>query len=210
MRHPCLPNAINLKLTIQIPQQGICCFLPPLYCHHMEIFPVMKPGSLILSFVQEIVPNLIVELALRGPVTVLDGGNCFPAYRIAQLIRRKGTQVDAISKRIFIRRAFTCHQMLNLLETSAAQSQPHVLLDPLATFLDDQIKPSEAGRLFTLCLQHIERIQLSAPVAILLKPVIPAEKEFLLTNLCERADEIFAHTAPNQPREQQLDLFQGL
>lgn len=118
--------------------------------------------------------------------------------------------MDAISKRIFIQRAFTCHQMLNLLETSAALRQPHVILDPLATFLDDQVKPSEAGRLFSLCLLHIERIQLSAPVAIMLKPVIPAEKEFLLKNLCERADEIFTNTANTQPREQQLDLFQGL
>jgi len=52
--------------------------------------------ELILSFVQEIISNMVVELALRGPVTVLDGGNCFPAYRFAQLIRRKSTQVDAM------------------------------------------------------------------------------------------------------------------
>ena len=55
--------------------------------------------------------GLIAELALRGPVTVLDGGNCFPAYRIAQFIRSKSLQVEAISRRIFMQRAFTCYQM---------------------------------------------------------------------------------------------------
>ena len=71
----------------------------------------------------------------------------FPAYRIAQLIRRKSLQVDAISKRIFVRRAFTCYQMINLLESAPALDQPHIILNLLSTFQDDQVKPNEAGQI---------------------------------------------------------------
>ncbi|MDO8754152.1 MAG: hypothetical protein Q7J80_09700, partial [Anaerolineales bacterium] len=135
----------------------------------MDLLPYLKTGTLIISFVPHtrrtpFIPDLIAELALRGPVTVLDGGNCFPAYRIAQLIRRKSLKVDAISKRIFVRRAFTCYQMVNLLENTPVFGYPHIILDLLSTFQDDQVKPNEADRLLTLCLSHIERLRLVATV----------------------------------------------
>ncbi len=157
-----------------------------------------------------IIPDLIAELALRGPVTVLDGGNCFPAYRIAQLIRRQSLQVDAISKRIFVRRAFTCYQTVHLLESTPALSHPHVILNLLSTFQDEQVKHNEADRLLTICISQIERLRLAAPVAITLEPVILAEKEFLLKRICARADEIFTLHSDARPREKQLSLFQGL
>lgn len=181
----------------------------------MDLLPYLKNGSLIVSLVPHarhtsLIPDLIAELALCGPVTVLDGGNCFPAYRIAQLIRRKSLQVNYISKRIFVRRAFTCYQMVNLLENTPACGYPHIILDLLSTFQDDQIKPNEADRLLTLCLSHIERLRLAAPVAIMLEPVILVEKEFLLKRICERADEVFTVYSETNPQEKQLSLFQGL
>ncbi len=185
------------------------------YAVGMNLLPCLKTSSLIVALVSHTnqaahLPDLIAELALRGPVSILDGGNCFPAYRIAQLIRRKSLQVDVIARRIFVRRAFTCYQMVNLLESAPALNQPHVILDLLSTFQDDQVKPNEADRLLTQCLSHIKRLHLSAPVVITLEPVILVEKEFLLKQVCERADEIFTlHTAPS-PQEKQLSLFQGL
>ena len=93
-----------------------------MYRMWMNLIPQLKTGSLTVALTDHhsIIPDLIAELALRGPVTVLDGGNCFPAYRIAQLIRRKSLQVDSISRHIFVRRAFTCYQMVNLLESTPA------------------------------------------------------------------------------------------
>jgi hypothetical protein len=181
----------------------------------MDILPSLKNSSLVVSLVPHtrqvtIIPDLIAELALHGPVTVLDGGNCFPAYRIAQLIRRKSLQVDAISKRIFVRRAFTCYQVVNLLESTPALAQPHVILNLLSTFQDDQVRPDEASRLLALCLTHIERLRLYAPVAITLEPIILAEKEFLLKRVCEQADEVFTLHSETNPQEKQLAFFQGM
>jgi len=178
----------------------------------MDLLPCLKTGSLLVSLIPRarhasFIPDLIAELALRGPVTVLDGGNCFPAYRVAQLIRRKSLQVDAISKRIFVRRAFTCYQVANLLESTPALGQPSVILNLLATFQDDQVKPDEAGRLLYLCLTNIERLLVSAPVAVTLEPLILAEKEFLLKRVCEQADEVFTLASSTTNIEHQMSLF---
>ncbi len=181
----------------------------------MDLLPRLKPGSLIVSLAphtrhSSIIPEIIAELALRGPVTVLDGGNCFPAYHVAQLIRRKSTQVNAISRRIFVQRAFTCYQIVSLLENVPALGYPIIILNLLASFQDEQIQPAEADRLLALCLSHIERLRLSAPVLITLEPVILAEKENLLKRVCERADEVFLFQPGKRRQEEQLFLFQGL
>jgi hypothetical protein len=180
-----------------------------MYRMRMNLLPQLKTGSLLVALTNQnaLIPDLIAELALRGPVTVLDGGNCFPAYRIAQLIRRKSLQVDSISKHIFVRRAFTCYQMVNLLESTPLFGYPQLILGLLTTFQDDQVKPAEADRLLTLCLSHIERLCLVAPVAITLEPAILAEKEFLLKRVCEQADEIFTSHSESVPQEKQLSFF---
>jgi hypothetical protein len=178
----------------------------------MNLIPQLKTGRLVVALTNHhaIIPDLVAELALRGPVTVLDGGNCFPAYRIAQLIRRKSLQVDSISKHIFVRRAFTCYQMVNLLESAPLFGYPQLILGLLTTFQDDQVKPVEADRLLTLCLSHIERLCLVAPVAITLDPAILAEKEFLMKRVCEKADEIFTSHSESAPQEEQLSFFQSM
>jgi hypothetical protein len=177
----------------------------------MNLIPQLKTGSLVVALTNHnsVIPDLIAELALRGPVTVLDGGNCFPAYRIAQLIRRKSLHVESISRQIYVQRAFTCYQMVSLLENMFAFGYPHVILNLLSTFQDDQVKPNEADRLLTICLSHIERLCLVAPVAITLEPAILAEKEFLLKRVCERADETYTSHSESAPQEKQLSLFQG-
>jgi len=198
-----------------IPRRGIFVFKPGRYAGAMELLPSLKTGSLIVVLVSrsrnsDLIPDLIAELALRGPVTVLDDGNCFPAYRIAQLIRRKSLDVDAISSRIIVRRAFTCYQVVNLLESTPATNQPCIILNLLATFQDEQVKPKETDRLLTICLTHIERLRLFSPVAVTLEPVILAEKEFLLKRICERADEVFTLHTEKVPQEKQLSFFQGM
>lgn len=183
-----------------------------MYRNQMKPLPTLLCNKLLVTLASHLdhIPDLIAELALLGPVTVLDGGNCFPAYRIAQLIRRKSLEVNAISKRITVRRAFTCYQMVNLLESTPASGQPHVILNLLSTFQDDQVKPNEADRLLTICFANIERMLISAPVAITLESAILAEKEFLLKRVCERADEVLTLPFQTSPQEEQLSLFRGI
>lgn len=79
----------------------------------MDILPSLHKARLIVissrHTAKEQVAAISAELALRGPITVLDGGNCFPFYRFARLIRAKTFDGAAAVKQLFIRRAFTCY-----------------------------------------------------------------------------------------------------
>ena len=75
-----------------------------------------------------------------------DGGNRFSAYQVAGMIRRKTVHVESAARRLFIRRAFTCYQMVSLLEdTPAIPTQPYLILDLLATFYDCLLYTSDAA-----------------------------------------------------------------
>ncbi len=77
----------------------------------MNNFPALKTHKLIVLYTphaaREESAMIAAELALRGAATILDGGNRFTPYRVAQLLRRKTVDVIAVSHRLFIRRAFT-------------------------------------------------------------------------------------------------------
>lgn len=173
----------------------------------MDILPALKVRKVIATFgPQHILPALLAELAIHGSLTVLDGGNRFPAYKIAQEIRRRSVDVTSIASHIYLRRAFTAYQIVHMLESALAEKHPLVLLDLLSTFQDEQVQPREAERLLSTCLDHIHRLSLAAPVILYLNPHITEEKIFLLERLCQHADEVFAaQEAHAQPA--QLSLF---
>lgn len=71
----------------------------------MDTLPELHPGRLSLVVAPRgdfpKVSSLIAALALRSPLRVLDGGNCFDAYAVAQTLRRCTPHVDAADVLLF-------------------------------------------------------------------------------------------------------------
>lgn len=180
------------------------------YSEDMDILTSFSNSSLIVVCAPRAasgpVAELVAELAVRGPVTILDGGNRFLPYRVTHLLREKMIDINRAAKRIFIRRAFTCYQMLTLLENTPALKQPYILLDLLATFYDDHISTLEARRLLETCLQQVGRLRQFAPMIITLAPPLASERIFLFEMVCERADRVLIQETPVS-MEAQLSLF---
>ena len=166
----------------------------------MDILPSLRPGALTVvqapQAAAEVFSALAARLALRGPLTVLDGGNRFQPYRVARLLRERTAQVSAAAGRLFVRRAFTCYQMTALLEATLALPQPYLVLDLLACFHDEQVPPGEAARLLDLCLRQLRRLGARAPVAVSLSPAPAAGRDFLVARVCAQADCLFLPPPP--------------
>jgi hypothetical protein len=176
----------------------------------MDLLPALSPPKLVTvcapGAAREPIAHLAAALALRDQVTVLDGGNRFQPYRVAQLLRQRTTRVDQAARNIFIRRAFTCYQMLALLENTPALRQPYLILDLLATFYDEHVSEREARRLLGACLRELERLSRNALVVVSLSPPLLAERAFLVESVCARAGRVFSLAVPT-PVETQLSLF---
>ncbi len=102
----------------------------------------------------------IASLGALGPVRVLDGGNRFNAYVLARAARGQPQVLD----RITASRAFTCYQVLSLLESTpaiqvaSAEVPRIVILDLLNTFYDESVHLGERKRLLRACLVQLERL----------------------------------------------------
>jgi hypothetical protein len=177
----------------------------------MKLPPLFQPNKMIVicspSAAREQVAALTAELALCSAVTVLDGGNRFPAYQIMRMLRRRTPNILPTANRIFLRRAFTCHQMLTLLESTPSLHHPYLILDLLATFHDENVPTAEVSRLLDRCLTQLDRLRMEAPILLSLVPPPPqAERFFLYERVCSRGDQMLEIEIP-YPVVTQPSLF---
>lgn len=158
------------------------------------------PGRLLLVIAPRaggaIMLDLIARLACRGPMRLLDGGNCFDVYRCNQAIARalqgqKGQLADVL-ERIQLARAFTCYQMVALLKQTQAWPIPTLVLDLLSTFYDESVPAIESRRLLQACIVQLQRLNNLAPVAISVRPGLTGSRPELLEALQSAASQVWA------------------
>ncbi len=169
------------QTTPIIPCQGIV-FLEYLFytvCMNTDI--ELKTGNwLLVMGPRKIVPTLLTMTArlaeagasaaraaetadggLRPPrpaVRVVDGGNLYNVYPVARAARGR----TEVLERISVSRAFSCYQVLTMLESMPAEPVPFVVLDLLRTFYDQSVWAAERKRLLRKCLTHLDRLEKTA------------------------------------------------
>ncbi len=170
--------------------------LPVLADHRFYLFLHPHPRSYLPLFA------LCAGLAQRGPVLVLDGNNCFDAYRVASLLRQYNADVSASLKRLRVARAFTCYQMASLIHTARLQCaaralpEPVFLLDFLVMFQDEDIPLAERRRILSDCLPDLSGVAQAAPLLVCTRP---GENPDLLEILTRVADEIRSFAPDPEP-----------
>jgi len=157
---------------------------------------VIAPGQAL-----ERLLDLTAHLAPQGALRVLDGGNSFNVYTVASYLRRRTPHLKAALQNIRVARAFTCYQMLALLESTPSSPAPTLVLDLLATYYDESVPFGERRRLLMNSLTQLRRLSLAAPVgvAVRLPPADQLERHELLALLEETADQVWRFE-PELPR----------
>jgi len=170
-----------------------------------QICVVIGPADLTLNAALEVVAHL----AVRGPLMLIDGGNRLDLFRMARRIRRQTLRLDESLENIRLARAFTCYQMVALLEGAPAGPQPKVALGLLSTFYDESVALAESQRLLASCLHHLRRLSRLAPLLITSAPprAEQAERESLLAQLEALADPLIVLEHPRPVDQQPLRLF---
>ena len=163
--------------------------------------------------------DLAARLAVGGPLRVFDCGNQFNVYPVARLVRSRTADLTQALGRIHLARAFTCYQVLALLEEAPDGTTPTLVLDLLSTFYDEDLKLPESQRLLRLCLEQLDRLSQAAPVIVSArppKPIVYAERIVLLEALRAAASAQWEENTPMpgfppaQPPENQAGYLPGL
>lgn len=172
----------------------------------MDILPALLPGRLCVALIQPPSGHTwlmqpVAALARRSPLSVIDGGNHFNAYRLAKAIRSHGADPTPVLKQVYVSRSFTCHQLAACLAAVPAQPFPLIVLDFLATFQDENAPLYERRQLFSTCLARLKQIACRQPVLVTVKTNQPEFTGALLAH----SDQVFQ--AERQPAPVALPLL---
>ncbi len=157
--------------------------------------------------------ELIAKLSLLQHVTVLDCGNRSNMYSVAKLIRPYTSDPVQVMRNIRLSRAFTCYQVVAILQAVAANppQEPLVVLDLLATFLDEDVELKDAQRLMDHSLSFLTQLSASAPVVISVQPIplIAHQRATLLELIKNNVDVCWEEPLTLQTAQQtQMPLFE--
>ena len=155
---------------------------------------LIRPGHLLLVETlgpeKEKITELIAKLILRGPLRVVAGSDWLPAYALSRRIRQRSLDVKQILDRLYVARAFTCYQVLDLLEGTRSSGDPLLILDLLHNFYDPDIPLPTRLRILKQCSQHLERLSYHRPVAVLIQQAHNEDYQAFYSILLPIADEI--------------------
>lgn len=151
--------------------------------------------------------DLAARLALRGPLYILDCGNRSNMYHVARALRPLTSDPAAMLKNIRLSRAFTCYQVLSLLEKLRPEAGiPVLILDLLSTFMDESVHLDESVMLFEKTLRCITRASMVTPVVVSAKPLlsISSPRLVLLAQLKRQAVQVWEEPSLLPPASDEL------
>jgi hypothetical protein len=154
----------------------------------------------VIGFPEGVTP----ENARYNPNTDWMFGNQFNAYSVA---RAAGGRSEVL-QRITVSRAFTCYQMLALLEATPSLSAPLVVLHLLSTFYDESIPAGERRRLLSRCIPHLHRLSRPAgSVVSVHPPAVPSTAALEFVEMLQSAAADVWYPPLPAPAPQPVRLF---
>ena len=142
----------------------------------------LQPGRGVLLWGEPLRPLAAAAAAWgaakAAPVLVVDAANRFDPYGLVREGRARGLARQVVLARVRVTRAFTCHQLVRLLQEIVPPAlEPGclvLLLGPVSLFYDEQVPLAERRRLFKDLTQLLGRIKSQAAL-LLLQPLLPKE-----------------------------------
>lgn len=142
----------------------------------------LKPGRAVLLWGEHLRPLAAAAAAWGAvrstPVLVVDAANRFDPYGLVREARARGLAPQVALAKVRVARAFTCHQLVRLLQEILPPAlEPGclvLLLGPVSLFYDEQVPLAERRRLFKDLTTLLGEIKSQAAL-LLLQPLLPKE-----------------------------------
>jgi hypothetical protein len=175
-----------------------------------DVSAFVHSGSIYLfqgprSGLRAVMENMGERFALREKVRIIAGGNWVSFDRLPFLLKERQGRVYEVLDRIFVSRAETCYQMVDVLNALKPSSTPLLVLDLLDPFDDEDLTDMETNMLLDKCILRLGELSEAAPVLISISQSSPRAN--LISKLETIADmRIYLEQA--QPSAQaQMEMF---
>ena len=144
----------------------------------------------------------ITAAAQRGPLSLIAASEWLPSYNVARAIRQETVDVERVLANVRLARAFTCYQLLDLLESTRGDGAPILALDFLHTFFSPDIPLPVRIRTLQACCRNLRRLSLRQPVTVFAVQETGPDYEIFCALLSASAEEVI------QPAVQETTTWQ--
>lgn len=108
-------------------------------------------------------------------VVYLDGANIFDPYAVARYAEARGLPEETLLRSVFVRRAFTCYQMYEMvarLPADRLRSGRSVLIvaGPCVTFFDESVTDHRATQLFRGMIYRLDALRQAGVPMLIAQP----------------------------------------
>ena len=135
-----------------------------------------------MPFVMRLGLTIAVRSLLAGDrLCWVDGVNAFDPYAVARLAKRAGRNPRELLARVYVSRAFTCHQLHALVIKRLPQAVRELPADgvvavgPAATFHDHEVPIPEASALFDEVVQGLAGLGGQGVPVLVVNPYLPQD-----------------------------------
>jgi len=135
-----------------------------------------------VPFVMRLGLTMAVRSLLAGDrLCWVDGVNAFDPYAVARLAKRAGRSPKELLARVYVSRAFTCHQLHALVVGRLPRAVSELPADGVvavglgATFHDDEVPVAEATALFDEVVRGLERLVAQGVPVLVVNPYLPQD-----------------------------------
>ncbi len=135
-----------------------------------------------VPFVMRLGLTIAVRSLMAGDrLCWVDGVNAFDPYAVARLAKRAGRSPKELLERVYVSRAFTCHQLHALVVGRLPQAVKELPADGVvavglgATFHDHEVPAPEATALFGEVVQGLERLTAKGVPVLVVNPYLPQD-----------------------------------
>lgn len=139
--------------------------------------------------------HLAAQIACeRKQVLYLCGDNRFNPYAVARFAKTQERRPEEVLARILVARAFTAHQLDELIHRLDAEAEYGVIIISgiCAAFLDEDVAPNDAARLFYRSLWRLTRLSREGRTLLLTESATPKRtaRGYFLTDLCRASNVV--------------------
>jgi hypothetical protein len=135
----------------------------------------------------------------------VDGVNAFDPYAVARLAKRAGRNPRELLARVYVSRAFTCHQLHALVvgrlprAVSDLPADGVVAVGPAATFHDHEVPVAEAVALFDEVVQGLAQLAAQGVPVLVVNPYLPQDyREPRFARALSRAASVVLAVDPSE------------
>ncbi len=175
----------------------------------ISMAPAVALSSLTLSRKVIVCGDRASELALsiisravyqNRQVRFICGDNRFDPYAVTRFAKRFRRSPKDMLRSILIARAFTAHQLVELVSRLDPLSNAKnlvVISGPCSLFFDEDLSLVDAARLFYRMLWRLVELAESGMSVLLAQGSVPKEmrRAYFLTDLCRASDAIMSYEA---------------